>query len=299
MKKLITFTALTISAVVVFGMVKNAGAKALLENGVRFATEFELEIDKIDVGIINQTITIKDLKLLNPKQFLERTMLDLPEIQIRYHLPAIIQGNIHLPLVKIHLKKFMVVKDQAGKSNIDTLKNLSASKEEGPRKDETSKKGLPFQIDVFELQIDRVGFRDYSKGPEPSSSEYNLNIHDTYRNIKSPTKLVMLIFGKALLGTTIGRFVDVDLGALEGTVSDAVAHSKKILSSSTEAAAAAWTGAKGKAGEALGRSTESFKTSTSGALETAQEKTAAIGEKTKSLVGGLKSKVSLPLSKKS
>ena len=76
----------------------------------------------MDIGIFKTLIGINELQLYNPSGFVDELMFDVPEIYVDYDLGAFMKGRTHLEEVRLHLKEFIVVKNEAGELNLDSLK---------------------------------------------------------------------------------------------------------------------------------------------------------------------------------
>jgi hypothetical protein len=145
-------------------------------------------------------------------------------------LGSFIAGKAHLEEVRLNLKEFMVVKNEAGELNLDSLKAVGATEEEEVidegKKEKTEMPDL--QIDLLVLKIDRVIYKDYSKGTPPKVKEYNVNINERYENITNPKTFVSLIILKALKNTAIARLANFDLGKLQEGISGTVKKTAEI-----------------------------------------------------------------------
>lgn len=208
--------------IVIIVLGKNFIAKTAVTTGVKAMTGLSVTMDKMDVGVINSALGITGLKIYNPEGFPDRLMLDMPEIFVDYDLPAIIAKNIHLEEVRINLNEFIVVKDREGKLNLDALKVVKESKEK-PAVEEKPEEKAPapeFRIDVLKLKVDKVIYKDYSRGPEPVVKEYAINIDKEYKDITNPAQLAGSIVLTALAKTTIGQLTDLNLGGLTEGLSD-------------------------------------------------------------------------------
>jgi len=284
MNKITRIAIIAVASIFVIGIVKNVAAKMVVQNGVKWVTGLELKVKSLKVGILTPVISIKELKLLNPKGYEERTMVDLPEVHVRYHLPAFFQGKVHLKELRLHLREFAVVKNQAGESNIEALNSISKKGEQTKPSKDKKQQDMNFQIDRFDLKLEQVSFKDYSKAT-PSEKTFDLRLNETFYDVRSPNKLVMLIVGKVLMSTTIGRFVNVDMGPLTDAVSDAAKRSKEVAAQYAA-----------QAGEALKETTAQVADKTAAIREdvakTAMKAGEALGEKTKGLIGGIKGKIS-------
>jgi len=185
-------------------------------------TGLKLSIRSMDFGIFKTLIGINELQLYNPSGFVDELMIDCPEIYVDYDLGAFMKGRTHLEEVRLHLKEFIVVKNEAGELNLDSLKIVKAEEEvinEG-KKEKTKMPDL--QIDLLELRIDKVVYKDYSKGTPPKAKEYNVNIDERFENITDPKTFGRLVILKALKNTTIARLANFDIEKLQRGISGTV-----------------------------------------------------------------------------
>jgi len=201
---------------------KNLIVKTSVKAGVKAMTGLKLNIKSMNVGILNSLIGIDGLQLFNPPGFVDELMVDLPEVYVDYDLGAFIKRKVHLEEVRLNLKEFSVIKNEKGELNLDSLRVVEEEKEEkieGEEEKEKEKTKMPeLQIDVLELKIGKVVYKDYSKGTPPKSKEFNVNIDERYENITDPRAFISLIIVKALKNTTIARLTNFNLGALQENV---------------------------------------------------------------------------------
>lgn len=200
---------------VVLSLTKNMIAKLVLSNGVKTLTGLRLYIGEISLGILETKIDIKDLVILNPSGYADKVMADIPQIYIDYDLGALFKGQIHFEHLKLDLKELIVVKNKEGGLNLHSLKVVKPKKEEAPAVEKKEKpKESKFLIDVLELKIGKVIYKDYSHRGKPVIKEYNINIDERYENIDAPAKLAKLILVRALIHTTIAKLAHLDLSPL-------------------------------------------------------------------------------------
>ncbi len=201
---------------------KNLIIKTSVSAGVKAMTGLKLNIKSMNIGILNSLIGINGLQLFNPPGFVDELMVDLPEVYVDYDLGAFIKRKVHLEEVRLNLKEFSVIKNEKGELNLDSLRVVEEKKEEkveGEEEEEKEKTKMPeLQIDVLELKIGKVVYKDYSKGTPPKSKEFNVNIDERYENITDPRAFISLIIVKALQNTTIARLTNFNLGALQENV---------------------------------------------------------------------------------
>lgn len=266
MKKVVIIVVSILAILLILSFMKNMIAKVGIEKGVQMVTGLKLRMGSLNVGIRKTIVGIRNLKLYNPKGYQDKIMLDMPEIYVNYDLPAIFKNKVHIEEMRIDLKEFMVVKNEKGELNLDSLKVVQAQKE-GKKPEEKEKAKVPdIQIDSLRLKIGKVIYKDYSKGSKPSVREFNVNLDEKYENITNPYALVSLIVVKALANTTIASLTNFDLGGLKGTIGNTLATAQKV------------------AGKAVGVATGTLKMTT----ETAKEVTQVIGDTAKELKNKLK-----------
>jgi uncharacterized protein involved in outer membrane biogenesis len=215
---------------VVLGLAKNMIIKTAVSGGVHAATGLKLQIKGLRVGVFNSLIDIKDLKLFNPPDFTDKVMADVPQIYIDYDLGAFFKNKVHLEEMKLDLKELVVVKNEKGELNLDSLKVVKKTKEEKASKEKEAKKekkAPQIQIDDLSLKIGKVIYKDYSKGGSPQVKEFNVNIDEQYKDITDPNALVSLIVVQALAKTTIAKLANFDIGSLQSQAMGKVTEALK------------------------------------------------------------------------
>lgn len=262
MKKIIIIIAGVLIALVVLSAFKDLIVKASVEKAVRIVTGLRLSIQSLGVGIFRSVVDIRELRLFNPKGFRDHVMLDMPEIYVNYDLPAIMKSDIHLREVRINLKEFVVVKNNRGELNLDSLKVVKAEKageKPGAREPVPPPK---IRIDELQLKIGKAVYKDYTAGPTPSVREFNINLNEKYSNITDPYALVSLIVVKALSNTAIANLANFDIGSLRATIQDTLGSAKKMAATALETAA---------------KTTQQTQDIVKGAEETVKKTTEALG----------------------
>ncbi len=232
----------------VAAVARNFIIKTSLSAGIKAVTGMELSIGSLDVGLFSPTVSVKGLKLFNPPDFSEKLMVDLPELYVRYDLPAIMKGKVHLPEIKIDLKELIVVRTSKGAMNIDRLKSLQ------PAKQDKGGKAPEIKIDTLDLAIGKVVYKEFGADGTPRVTEFNINIHERHENISDPNVLISLIVVKALRNTTISGLT----GSLEsadkilGSAASSLAGTgKKVIIGVTDTAVTTVDKAVGTVGGAL------------------------------------------------
>ena len=274
-KKIIIIPAIVFAVLIALFIGKNMIIKTSVTTGVRAMTGLKLNIRSMNVGVFKSLIGINELQLHNPQGFEDKLMVDLPEIYVDYNLGAIMGGKVHLEEVRLHLKEFIVVKNEAGELNLDSLRVIKEAEEvEEPKKGDTEKKKTEMpdiQIDLLALKIDKVIYKDYSKGTPPKEKVFNVNIDEQYENITDPQSFVRLIIFKALKNTTIASLTNFDLGKLKSGISGTVKKTAEMAQEATGRALEAGKDASGKVQEAAGKTVEKATDAGKDASEKIQE----------------------------
>ncbi len=236
MKKTVIIISIIFALFISIYFGKNLIVKTSITAGVKALTGLKLSIKSMNIGILNTLIGIKKLQLYNPPGFVDKLMVDLPEVYVDYDLGAFIQGRVYLEEVRLDLKEFSVIKNEKGELNIDSLRVVEEKKEEKVEGEEKKAKMPELQIDVLELKIGKVVYKDYSKGTPPKVREFNVNIDERFENITNPRTFISLIVVKALKNTAIARLTNFNLGALQEDVAEKLKETtKKVVETADKA----------------------------------------------------------------
>ena len=195
---------------------KGALAKAALSAGVRAVTGLRLEIRRMAVGVWKPRVMVEELRLFNPRGFVDPVMVDLPELTVDYDLGAFLRGHTHLRQLDLYLKELVVVKNEKGQLNLDSLTSVQqAHAQRGQRKAKPQPTTtVTFEIDELHLRIGKVIYKDYSRGGSPMIQEFSVNIDEHYSHVTDPTALGSLIVTRALFKTTVAHLAQLDLSDL-------------------------------------------------------------------------------------
>ena len=226
MKKIII---IIVVILVVLFVAKDFIAGAFLTFGVSSFTDLSASAQKVSLGVFKSAVDVKGFKLYNPKRgFKDRVMMEMPELYIDYDLGSFLTGTKHLKKVKLDIKELVVVKNEEGKLNLDSLKPIQAKgpaggKNQGGEKKQDSK----FRIDVLDLKIDKVVYKDYSRPGGSTVKEFDVGIDERYTNITNPYSFASLVVFKALAKTNISSLTHFDIGQLKSNASGALTNAAK------------------------------------------------------------------------
>ncbi|MDD5165836.1 MAG: hypothetical protein PHQ57_00395 [Candidatus Omnitrophica bacterium] len=181
MKKVIIILVIAVLAIFAIGIIKDQIVKAVVTVVATQVTGAPVHIDGLSLGVFTSSVRISGFKMYNPRGFSKNILVDLSKINVKCDLGALLTGKIHLLEAGIELKEMGLEKDKEGKLNVDALKVAKPAKQ------------MPMQIDILNLGIGKIIFRDYSVGQEPGIKVYDVNINKSYKNITSAQQLVALV----------------------------------------------------------------------------------------------------------
>jgi len=227
MKKLIIVVLILFAIIAV---TKNLVTKIVISAGVRAITGLELNIKSVNIGIFETLIGINGLEIFNPDGFEDRLMADAPEIYVDYNIGELLKKKVHFSEMRLDIKELVVVKNKKGELNLDSLKVVK-KKESADAKKIRKKSNL--EIDVLQLKIGKVTYKDYSSGRTPKVREYSLNINERYRDIKDSRTFARLVLFKALVNTGISDIVNFDMISLGEGLGDTLGSASKVAGKTT------------------------------------------------------------------
>ena len=201
-------------------LAKNVLIKLAVSQGIKAVTGLDVQIGGLDVGLFNTRVSAKNVRVMNPAGFEDRVMVSLPELYVDYDLGSIVKGKPHLETVRVHLAELVVVKNQQGQVNVNSLRPIQEERQaKAPPAEQRERpaRAPELHVDLLELQVGRVVYKDYAQ-PTPSVKEFTVNIQERYEHITSPQALASMIVMRSLAKTTIARLAGVDLGALKSAV---------------------------------------------------------------------------------
>lgn len=194
---------------------KNIIIENYLSDWCKAITGLKITAEKVDIGISNTLVDIKNLKIYNPPGFHDKLMADIPEVYVDYDTMAFIKGQVHLEELRLNLREFVVEKTKDGKINVHSLKIIRTEEDKKSSKNKKKSKMDNMRIDKLELKIGGVIFKDYSKGLPPNITKYNLNINERFANIDNGYDFVSLVISRAFNKASMANLIDFDVKSIK------------------------------------------------------------------------------------
>lgn len=199
----------TAAVLLILVVLKDVVIEKIAESLATQALGAQVEIGRFSSSLIFQKIRIQDLTIKNPAGFPEEIFLSMPEITIQIDGWKALTGQWRFPMIVINLHQVVIIRNTEGKLNVDSLKVVQeqvarekAAKDVPPA--EKPPVNMDFAIDVLKLNIDRVIFKDSSKGDPPVIKVYDVGLKNkTIKNVNGAPQLVTLILVEALKPTAI------------------------------------------------------------------------------------------------
>jgi len=203
--------------------------KNLLVSGVEKITGLEVNLDSVSLDLLSSSAGVKGLVIRNPQGFPEPLMVNIPDFYVRYDLPALLKGKVHLPQLRLHLEEFYLSRNKQGLLNVSALQALQP-KGSGP--------APVIQIDKLDLRIGKVGFKDYSLPVGPVSFARTLDLKEHLEGITDAKSLIKLILDRLLKGAFLDKLHELDLSGLQEMVSGKAAEMGAAATGAAEEAKA-------------------------------------------------------------
>ena len=204
---------IVLAVLVVGSFLKNGIFQSILNGALSKAAHVPVRIGGTSVRFLSSGITLKKIKVYNPKGFPEKLMVDAPLVSIDFDPPALFKKQLHFKDIQLNVKEVVVIKNREGNLNVNAMKPTEEDKKKS-KKGEAKGQMPSLMIDRLSLTVGRVVYKDYSGGGAPSVQVFEINIQDrVYTNIQNPSVLVSLIMSEALARTTLSRIANLDIGS--------------------------------------------------------------------------------------
>ena len=176
-------------------LLKDTILKELAEVRFRRETGLEVDIGRLEVGLLSPTVTVEDLKLYNPPEFGGAPFVVLPELHFEYDRGAFATGALHLRLLRVNLAEISFVQNAAGQWNIQVIKEKFAEPARAAGRTPLRFAG----IDTLNLTLGRV--RRQRLGAPAEDAAINLGVRgEVITNLKTEKDLYLTLARLALRG---------------------------------------------------------------------------------------------------
>ena len=185
---------LVVVLVVLALVFKDSFFRVVAENRFRAQTGLEVKIGKFSSSLFAPVVTIENLKLYNTAEFGGTPFLDIAELHLECDAAAFAQHKLRIKLARLNLTELDVVKNEAGQTNLFSLKTQLEGG--GARKNGVSAMlgGFAFEgIEVLNLSLGRVKFIDLKDAKKNREVRVDLQ-NQIFKNVKAEADLYGILF---------------------------------------------------------------------------------------------------------
>jgi len=194
MKKFLIVLGIVVISLACIKILKDLIVKSVVTTVASGVTGAPVHMDGFSINIFSSTIHITGFKMYNPSGFPEGMLVSCPKINVIYDGVSLFQQKPHFLLVEIELKEMVLTKNKEGKLSVDSLKIVHPSKASSP---------VPMKIDLLNLTIGKIVYKDYMTGTQPSVRVYNVNRHKSYKSIPTAQQLALLVLAEPMKAAAI------------------------------------------------------------------------------------------------
>jgi hypothetical protein len=134
--------------------------KAILVQRIHHDLGMRAEIGELKTGLGRTVVHIRDFKLFNSPEFGGSLLAEVPNLFVQIDTGPLADRLVHLRTVRVHLAEFNVVRNGAGRTNLEKIEK--AWREHlRRRKEKKHKLRWDFAgVDLLEVSIGKIGFID-------------------------------------------------------------------------------------------------------------------------------------------
>jgi hypothetical protein len=189
-----------VACVTTFAFALRMAAEMLLVRQIAKAAGAPVSFERMDFDLRHSVVRIRGLEIRNAQGFREPALAVIPEFFLRYDPKALLQGEIHVPEIRLEVDTVIVEKNVRG--GINLLENGTVRKrfatlwgaEKMPRLLPTA------HIDRVHLSIRRGLFMDYTGGPKAFVREFDMGILDAeIENLTDGSEILLHIVLASIL----------------------------------------------------------------------------------------------------
>ena len=142
--------------------------KTVAERRIRAQTGMEARIGEMTVKFSAASLRIKDFKILNPPEFGGSELVHIPELAMELDKEQARAGKLRFKQIRFHLSEINVVRNKAGRYNVQILEKMAATNglSSGPQHN-----GKSFKFSGIEKMYLTLGKLKYTDLARPDRNE--------------------------------------------------------------------------------------------------------------------------------
>ncbi|MGB2660834.1 MAG: hypothetical protein WBD04_00420 [Candidatus Omnitrophota bacterium] len=215
MKKFLVYFLVVLLAVSgVLFLFRATVAKMAVNYAIEGMVGAPVKVGKLSLDLPNNTVNMTDFKIFNPKGFPKDVLMDISSLKLVFNkITPLRQKDMVITFMDIELKEVMVIKNKEGKLNADALKFVP------PKGEEKEAKAVPthMPVELMELSMGRVVYKDYTVKGAPSVSVFDVNMKDKkYKKMPGVEVVLAIILREALTKAAIQNAAVYGVTAVSG-----------------------------------------------------------------------------------
>lgn len=149
--------AVAIALLMVLVLARDRVLKAVAERSIEDETGLRAVIGELSTTLSSGALHVRNLKLYNPAEFGGALMADVPELFVDLNTEQAADGKLHFRRLKLVLSELNVVKNAAGRLNIDGVEKRMRERMHKRKRDKREKFEFEFAgIDQLHLTLRKV-----------------------------------------------------------------------------------------------------------------------------------------------
>jgi uncharacterized protein involved in outer membrane biogenesis len=170
--------------VVLLLVFKDTIIRIIVEHRIEAETGMKAKIGRMSVGLFSPEVTVESLRVYNTPEFGGNLFLDVPELHIEYDRAALIDGKLHLTLLRLNLAELNLVRNEAGQTNWAGIKKAHKRYRKAHGKHDVFDEVTFTGIDVLNYSLGKARFIDLKDPGQNREVQMNLK-NEVVRDVKS------------------------------------------------------------------------------------------------------------------
>ena len=194
MKKLLIVLGVVVVLLIGITIYKDLIIKEIITHTATSVTGTPVSIDGFSLNLFNSSAHIRGFKMYNPGGFPAGILVNCPKINVIVDRAALFNHQLHFTMVEVEIKELVLTKNKDGKLNVDSLKIVHPPK---------SAKPVALKIDLLNLSIGKIVYKDYTVGPQAVVRVFDVNRQQSYKSVPSAQQLALLVLSEPMKAAAI------------------------------------------------------------------------------------------------
>lgn len=188
-------------------LLKDTIVKEITRQRLQRETGLQVQIGKMELGLLTPTITIQNLVLYNSSDFAGAVFLDVPDLHIEYNRGELPFEKLRLKLLRLNFREINIVENQKGHTNLVDVINKVAPQVLGTQPGSKDEDSFVFGgVDTLNLSVGKVRYLNLRNPKRNQEIQLGMQ-NEIVQNIRNEQDLTAVLM-KVLLRSGITIYVD-------------------------------------------------------------------------------------------